>query len=67
MEAITGASKKADGIVVAYRNGTAGFTYQDLIDQRINALDLLEHPGDYELDPEARRISACPEKCRAPR
>lgn len=71
MEAITGASKKVNGIVVEYKKGTEaatyGFTYQDLIDQKINALDLVEHPGDYEVDPEAGRISACPAKCRPPR
>jgi hypothetical protein len=70
MEAITGASKKMNGIVVEYKKGTGyatlGITYQELIDQQINALDLLENPGDYELDPETKQVSACPAKCRPP-
>ncbi|TAJ45425.1 hypothetical protein [Methanofollis fontis] len=70
MEAITGASKKEDGVVVEYKKGSGyavvGFTYQDLIDQGINALDLVEHPTDYEVDPETRQLSACPAKCESP-
>lgn len=32
------------------------FNYQDLIDQEINALDLLDNPSGYRIDPSSHRI-----------
>lgn len=60
MYTIIGAEKRMNGIVVEYRNdsgsATAPFTYADLIVLRINALDLLEHPGNYRVDPGNHRV-----------
>lgn len=68
MEEITGARKMANGVLVEYRRGsvsqTVGFIYEDLIAMEINALDLVEHPEDYEVDPEGKAIFPCPSKCQ---
>jgi hypothetical protein len=60
MKDITGVEKRENGIVVEFREGPGykiePFTYAELIDLRINALDLLEHPQNYALDREARKI-----------
>jgi hypothetical protein len=60
MKDITGVKKIDNGIVVEFREGegyrTDGFTYAELIEMKINALDLLDHPQNYALDRETRRI-----------
>ncbi|MDH7593320.1 MAG: hypothetical protein QHG99_03060 [Methanomicrobiales archaeon] len=60
MEEIVASIKKEDGIQVAWQkhNQTKGtfFTYAELIDMKINALDLLENPKNYLLDLERRLI-----------
>ena len=60
MYTIIGAEKRMNGIVVEYRSdsgsATAPFTFAELIDLRINALDLLEHPGNYRVDPQRHRV-----------
>lgn len=60
MEEIIAGIKKEDGIQVAWQKGTQTkgtfFTYAELIDMKINALDLLENPGNYLLDAEKRLI-----------
>jgi hypothetical protein len=70
MEEITGAKKMVNGVLVEYRRGdvsqTMGFTYEDLIAMEINVLDLVENPGDYEVDPEGEAIFPCPAKCQRP-
>lgn len=70
MEEITGAKKMMNGVLVEYRRGgvslTLGFTYEDLIAMEINALDLIENPPDYEVDPEGKAIFPCPAKCQRP-
>lgn len=67
MEEITGVKKLANGVLVEYRQEggrrTAGFTYQELIDMRVNAFDLVENPDDYLIEPMARQIEARPDKC----
>ncbi|MDD3622751.1 MAG: hypothetical protein PHQ81_10140 [Methanofollis sp.] len=67
MQEITGVRKLANGVLVEYSQEggrrTAGFTYQEIIDMRVNAFDLIENPDDYLIEPMARRIEARPDKC----
>ncbi|KQC03022.1 MAG: hypothetical protein APR53_06205 [Methanoculleus sp. SDB] len=60
MYQVIGSEKRVNGVVVEYRgdsgSATAPFTYAELIDLRINAFDLLEHPGNYRVDPANGRI-----------
>lgn len=63
MKQIIDAQKSFNGIQVTYLSGktdsTSGnelFSYENLIDMRINALDLLDHPDDYSFDPVGPRI-----------
>jgi hypothetical protein len=59
-EIITGV-KRQDGIIVLWQEQqqmkSMFFEYGDLIDQKINALDLLDHPKMYRLDPEFHAIT----------
>ncbi|MDD1719419.1 MAG: hypothetical protein LUQ25_05125 [Methanoregulaceae archaeon] len=56
---ITGV-KREDGLIVLWQDGkdykSMFFGYGDLIDQKINALDLLDHPKMYHIDPGQHRI-----------
>ena len=57
---VESSQKMENGIVVFYhRNGEKkfeSFNYQELIDQEINALDLLEHPHRYSVDSETHKL-----------
>jgi hypothetical protein len=57
---ITGV-KREDGLIVLWQEGkdykSTFFEYSELIDQKINALDLLDHPKMYQLDPGKHRIT----------
>jgi hypothetical protein len=59
-EIITGV-KRQDGIIVLWQDQQQMkrmfFEYGELIDQKINALDLLDHPKMYRLDPESHKIT----------
>jgi hypothetical protein len=59
-EIITGI-KKEDGIHVVWQKGrdtrSTFFPYGELIALRINAFDLIEHPGNYLLDDDGRTIT----------
>jgi len=54
-EIITGV-KRNDGIIVVFEEKnqmkSIFVEYGDLIDQKVNALDLLDHPKMYKVDPE---------------
>ena len=54
--------KMENGIVVFYlqKGGKKfeSFNYQELIDQKINALDFLDHPHRYSVDIDAHNIYA---------
>lgn len=58
-EIITGV-KRDDGIIVVWQDGkdmkSSFFEYSELIDTKINALDLLDHPKMYLFDPEKNLI-----------
>ncbi len=57
---IASSQKMENGIVVFYRkNGEKkfeSFNYQELIDQKINSLDLLENPHRYSVDTEVHKV-----------
>jgi len=60
MHDIARSRKMENGIVVFWEENGKGksesFNYQDLIDMKINALDLIDNPGGYSVDREAHRI-----------
>ncbi|HVP94540.1 MAG TPA: hypothetical protein VMS89_05135 [Methanoregulaceae archaeon] len=57
---ITSAKKMENGVVVFYQGKEVteydSFNYQELIDLKINALDLIEHPNMYSVDIEVHKI-----------
>jgi hypothetical protein len=54
MRFLTASRKKATGIEVSWKEAGSTrsrlFSYVELIDMRINAADLLDHPGAYEIE-----------------
>jgi len=62
MHDIASSRKMENGIVVFWQeNGekvSESFNYSELIDMKINALDLLDRPKSYKVDPKARTIVA---------
>jgi hypothetical protein len=60
MMEILGGIKRDDGIHVMWQEGNETkamfFGYNELIDMKINALDLLENPRWYRVDVEGHRI-----------
>jgi hypothetical protein len=59
---IEGSKKMENGIVVFYlqkeEKKFESFNFQELIDQKINALDLLDHPNRYSVDIEVHKVYA---------
>jgi hypothetical protein len=59
---IEGSKKMENGIVVFYlqkeEKKFESFNFQELIDQKINALDLLDHPNRYSVDLEVHKVYA---------
>ena len=60
MHDIKASKKMGEGIIISYEeNGTnkyESYNFQDLIDLKINALDLLDRPMSYRVDPAAHKI-----------
>lgn len=60
MKDIVSSKKMENGIVVFWEepegNEYDSFNYSELIDMRINALDLLDNPRAYAIDVEGHRI-----------
>jgi hypothetical protein len=60
MHDITSSKKMENGIVVFWDEKgeikDESFNYQELIDMRINALDLLDRPKSYKVDKTAHKI-----------
>jgi hypothetical protein len=67
MQPITSSQKKPTGIDVFWQEGGTKrrefFSFPELIDMRINAVDLLDHPQLYRIDGENHRIFATDEGC----
>ncbi len=57
---ITSAKKMENGVVVFYEAKEVkkyeSFNYEELIDLKINALDLIEHPKMYSVDVEVHKV-----------
>jgi len=53
--------RRPDGVRVRGKNMNGewdiAFTYDQLISQRVNALDLLDHPNNYKIDRAERKIA----------
>lgn len=60
MEKIIGSKKMENGIVVFWLEGNDrkwdSFNYQELIDSKINAMDLLDHPSSYQVDSKGHKL-----------
>jgi hypothetical protein len=60
MHDIKASKKMGDDIMVSFeangRNQFETFGFQDLVDMKINALDLLDRPMSYKIDPAEHRI-----------
>jgi len=60
MHNVISSRKMENGIVVFWEEEGEkkyeSFNYSELIDMRINALDLLDHPKSYKVDPKAHTI-----------
>jgi len=60
MQKIVSSKKMENGIVVFWMDKGEkkydSFNYSELIDMKINALDLLDHPAAYGIDVEAHRL-----------
>ncbi|MDP2796844.1 MAG: hypothetical protein Q8N94_04955 [Methanoregula sp.] len=60
MQDIVTSKKMENGIVVFWSEKDAkkseSFNFSELIDMKINALDLLEHPKSYKVDTAAHRL-----------
>jgi hypothetical protein len=67
MEEIESSQKKPTGIDVFWHVGETKkrdfFSFSELIDLRINAVDLLDHPNLYMIDGENHRIVATGKGC----
>jgi hypothetical protein len=60
MHDITSSKKMENGIVVFWdekgEKKNESFNYSELIDMKINALDLLDRPKSYKVDKEAHKL-----------
>ncbi len=59
---IESSKKMENGVVVFYQQKgekkNESFNYQELIDLKINALDLLDHPHRYSVDIDVHKVYA---------
>lgn len=60
MQDIISSKKMENGIVVFWEEKgekkNESFNYSELIDMKINALDLLDHPKSYKVDMDAHKL-----------
>jgi hypothetical protein len=60
MQDITSSKKMENGIVVFWQENDGkkyeSFNYEELVDMRINALDLLDRPKSYKVDKDAHKL-----------
>jgi len=67
MEQISGSRKRTEGIEVYWlekdEEKQVFFSYQEIIDMKINAMDLLENPRFYLMDTKNVRIIATSRGC----
>jgi hypothetical protein len=57
---IKASKKMGEGIIISYEengvNKYESYNFQDLLDLKINALNLLDRPMSYQVDPAAHKI-----------
>ena len=67
MKEIISSTREDYGIDLFYKEGKVEknefFTYSELVDMKINVLDLLEHPHYYKVDEKRRKVRATPLGC----
>lgn len=60
MKEIVASRRMENGVAVFYEDHEGkkyeSFNFSELIDLKINALDLLEHPGGYQVDPSTHQL-----------
>jgi hypothetical protein len=60
MHDITSSRKMENGIVVFWEEAgqrkSESFNYGELVDMKVNALDLLDRPKSYKVDMKARKV-----------
>jgi hypothetical protein len=60
MQPILGSKKMENGVVVFFLEGNDrkwdSFNYQELIDMKINAMDLIDNPSSYQVDTRAHKL-----------
>ena len=60
MQKITGAERCGDGVNVSWRKAgkvtTTYFSFTQLIDMQVNALDLLQHPSSWGIDEKTGKV-----------
>jgi len=60
MQNIVGTKKMQEGILVMWNEGSGvssdTFSYQELIDMKVNTLDLLDRPAAYQVDPKSHAV-----------
>ena len=60
MERLRSTGRQGDGIIVTWeengREMTASYSFAQLIDLRVNALDIINNPGNYAIDGKTGRI-----------
>jgi hypothetical protein len=60
MEQILRTGRRGDGVSVVWEKAgeemTSYFSFTRLIEMKVNALDILENPGNYAIDEETGRI-----------
>jgi hypothetical protein len=60
MQTVVSSKKMENGIVVFWEEKgvmkSESFNYKELVDMKINALDLLERPNSYKVDKDAHKL-----------
>lgn len=61
MQPIVGSKKMENGIVVFWLEGNDrkwdSFNYEELIAMKINAMDLIDNPSSYRVDPAGHKLA----------
>ena len=62
MNQLSGSKRLGDGVNVFWKEGgreeNQYFTFSQLVDMQVNALDIIEHPKNYQIDPKKKKIES---------
>ena len=60
MYQLSGSKRLADGVNVFWMEGgeeqNLFLTFSQMVDMKLNALDILDHPKNYQIDPKKKKI-----------